>query len=146
MSRRQIQVIELGSLGLTRRQIGVRLGIDEDTVARHQSRAGVLLGVGDRAGIVGAAYRVGLLVRRPLPASVRVPSVTPRCASVLPMLALGRSNRQIGFALGVTEAAVNMRLRWLMRAFGAVNRASLVRAVIDAGVLSTDLELAGGTS
>ena len=143
MSRCQVEVIELGASGLTRAQIGRRLGVSGPTVTRYLARAAALLGAGNPAGLTGAAYRVGLLVRRPLPPSVRVPTVTDRCAAVLPLLARGRSNAQIGHTLGVTASAVNMRVRYLMRVFGAVNRASLVRAVIDAGILSTDLELIG---
>lgn len=144
MSRFQIQVIELVASGLTRAQIGRRLGVSGPTVTRYLARAAALLGAENPAGLTGAAYRVGLIGRRPLPASVRVPAVTDRCAAVLPLLARGRSNAQIGHVLGVTAAAVNMRVRHLMRVFGAVNRASLVRAVIDAGVLSVSLELTGG--
>jgi DNA-binding NarL/FixJ family response regulator len=58
---REVQVIALLCEGLTRAQIGEQLGLSTLTVKTHLARIGAVVGVGDRAGIVGACFRAGVI-------------------------------------------------------------------------------------
>lgn len=140
---RQFQVLDLAADGLMTRQVGVRLGISEDTAQRYLTRASLTLGVGEKAGMVGECYRLGVFVPRPLPPGVRRPVLACGLAPVLPLVARGRSNREIGAALGISAGAAGDRVRRLLRVFGAANRANLVRLAVDAGVLAVSLDLTG---
>lgn len=136
LTPREVRVLALAADGLSDRAIGSRLGVSEDTVGTLLSRVMARVGVSCRAGAVVVAYREGFLQRRP--ARVQVPRLSPETARALALVGAGRSNREIGLVLGIGERAASSRVCWLMRAFGAVNRANLVRAAVDAGVL-TDL-------
>jgi DNA-binding CsgD family transcriptional regulator len=64
ITARELQVLDLVSQGLTNAAIGRALGISEGTVKTHLSHVGAKFGCGDRAGLVGIAYRSGLLAVR----------------------------------------------------------------------------------
>lgn len=61
LSARELQVVELLADGLSNVEIGERLFLSELTVKAHLRRIGFKLGIGDRTGIVGTAFRSGLL-------------------------------------------------------------------------------------
>lgn len=61
LTTREISVVEAVSWGATNAEIARKLRISESTVKTHLRSAGVRLGVGDRAGIVGAAFRAGVI-------------------------------------------------------------------------------------
>jgi len=143
MSRLQLRILDMEADGLELAVIADRLGLPLIRVKRIQARAQSQLGTGSRAGMVGELYRTGVFVRRPVPSSVLLPVLTAVGVAPLPLVARGRSNAEIAAVLGITEAAANSRVRWLLRAFGASNRAHLVRLTVDAGVLSPLLNLVG---
>lgn len=139
LAPREVRVLGLVADGLSDRAIGSRLGVSEDAVGALLSRAMLRMGTSCRTGAVVVAYREGFLRR--CPARVQVPRMSPETTRVLGMVAAARSNREIGLALGIGEAAAGSRVRWLLRTFGAANRANLVKAAVDAGVLTQDLKL-----
>ena len=61
LSPRELQVVELLCADLTRAEIGERLGISIMTVKTHLGRITEVVGVGTRAGIVGACLRAGVI-------------------------------------------------------------------------------------
>lgn len=61
LSKRELQVLELVSQGLTNPQIGVTLGISPKTVARHRERIMSKLDIHSRAELVKFAIRTGLI-------------------------------------------------------------------------------------
>ena len=64
LTPRQLDVLAAASQGLTARQIGRRLRLEERTVTTHLSRIYVKLGVTNRVAAIGAAGRAGL-IRQP---------------------------------------------------------------------------------
>jgi DNA-binding NarL/FixJ family response regulator len=61
-----------------------------------------------------------------------LPSVTSRQAVVLRLVAVGRSNKQIAWELGVTERCAKDHVSRLLALFKVPNRAALAVASIDA--------------
>lgn len=64
---------------------------------------------------------------------------TTRQRRVLHMVAAGCLNKEIAQRMGISEGAVKKHLENLRRRYRAGNRASLVRAAIDAGHIRTSL-------
>lgn len=54
-------MLRLVAEGLSNRRIGEALGLSPLTVKTHLARAGLKLGIGDRAGMVAAAMRAGII-------------------------------------------------------------------------------------
>ena len=61
------------------------------------------------------------------------PNLTAREAEVLRLLVQGRSNREIGTALRISESTVKSHLARLMRKTGVLNRTALTMRALDAG-------------
>jgi len=64
------------------------------------------------------------------------PPVTPRQMQVLKMLAVGRSTREIGAELYLSEATVRNHIRGLLQAFGAHSQLEVLARARELGVLS----------
>lgn len=62
LSAREVEVLQLVSRGLSNRQVGSSLGLSALTVKSHLARIGRKLGNGDRAAMVAAAFRAGLVL------------------------------------------------------------------------------------
>ncbi|MBB4314287.1 LuxR C-terminal-related transcriptional regulator [Roseospira marina] len=58
------------------------------------------------------------------PPKAALPSLTRRQTEVLELLARGQTNKEIGRALGISEATVKTHVRVLVEALGAANRTS----------------------
>mgnify|MGYP000502941416 CR=1 FL=1 len=61
LSPREIDVIIAASRGATNPQIARQLRVSESTVKTHLWFAGIKLGASGRAGVVGAAFRAGVI-------------------------------------------------------------------------------------
>lgn len=61
LSDRELEILGLVAEGLSNAEIGRKLFIEAVTVKTHLSRMGKRMGCGDRAGMVGLAYRTGAL-------------------------------------------------------------------------------------
>jgi DNA-binding NarL/FixJ family response regulator len=61
LSAREVEVVSLVAEGLTNAGVAKRLGLSPLAVKVHLANIGDKLGNGDRAGIVGAAFRSGLM-------------------------------------------------------------------------------------
>jgi DNA-binding NarL/FixJ family response regulator len=59
---RQVEIVTLMARGLRRKSIATKLGISQNTVAEHISRACTKVGVEDREGLVGRIIEVLLEV------------------------------------------------------------------------------------
>ena len=124
--------------------------------------AEALLGSGDRAGAAeqagaahGVAVRLGAaplrkaveaLVRRgrldvDLPGAARTPDIsavlTPREAEVLGLLALGRTNRQVGKELFISEKTASVHVSNIIAKLGANGRTEAVAIAAQRGLLPT---------
>ena len=64
------------------------------------------------------------------------PSNTPRQMEVLKMLAAGRSTREIGRELYLSEATVRNHIRGLLQAFGAHSHVEVLARARELGILS----------
>jgi DNA-binding NarL/FixJ family response regulator len=60
---------------------------------------------------------------------------TPRERSVLRLVALGRTNRQVGDELFISEKTVSVHLSRIMAKLGATRRAEAVAIAYDRGLL-----------
>ncbi len=89
------------------------------------------------AELVRALVRRAREDRRELAPAKRgeVPSITPRQMEVLKMLAAGRSTREIGGELYLSEATVRNHIRGLLQAFGAHSQLEVLARAREAGVL-----------
>ena len=146
LAPRQLEVLDLVADGLTNAEIGQKLGISTLTVKQTLSDAAKRLGTGNRAGMVGAAYRWDLLAPSPLPAGVRLPELSVGAWAVLPLIARGLESKEIAAQLGITPVAADMRAKALMAEFGVGSRAHLVRVAVDAGALTPAGSLAPAVS
>ena len=61
LSQREIDVLTAVALGQSNKEIGVALGLSPLTVKSHLARISKKLGTGNRAGLVAAATRAGLI-------------------------------------------------------------------------------------
>jgi DNA-binding NarL/FixJ family response regulator len=61
LTARELEVLQAVSEGLTNRQVAARLGVAQDTVKTHLSRAMTKLGAADRTHAVAVLLRRGLL-------------------------------------------------------------------------------------
>lgn len=61
LTPREAQIIALVAEGLDNAEIGKRLYLSPHMVKHHIRRAGLRMGVTDRGGMVGLAYRTGVL-------------------------------------------------------------------------------------
>lgn len=130
---REIQVVRLVARGMTNPEIGAELGLSPVTVKQHLARVGTKLGVGDRAGIVGAAIRGGYLQ---VPVTRQVPDgFDESLFDVLVRVARGRSNQEIADELGLSFEAVRSRVRRLLAVLGVCSREEAVAAGIACGAL-----------
>jgi DNA-binding CsgD family transcriptional regulator len=66
----------------------------------------------------------------------RVDPFTPRERSVLRLVALGRTNRQVGEELFISEKTVSVHLTRIMSKLGAARRAEAVAIALDRGLLN----------
>lgn len=62
LSTREVEVLQLVSRGMSNRDVGRALGLSALTVKSHLARIGRKLGNGDRAAMVAAAFRAGLVL------------------------------------------------------------------------------------
>ena len=62
LSTREVEVLQLVSRGMSNRDVGQALGLSSLTVKSHLARIGRKLGNGDRAAMVAAAFRAGLVL------------------------------------------------------------------------------------
>jgi DNA-binding CsgD family transcriptional regulator len=63
------------------------------------------------------------------------PSITIRQRQVLALVAEGKENKEIAYALGISNQAVKFHLAALLRRMNASNRAALVRVAVELGEL-----------
>lgn len=123
---RQERIVIAGiARGHSTAQIARHLDISRFTIKSHLVRAGGRLGVRNRAGIVGAAYRTGILAGLK-PEPHRPVQLQPREAQVLFGMAYGLDNLTIGMELGLAEDTVKTYAKRLFRKLGAEDRAHAV--------------------
>lgn len=141
LTPRQFAALDLAADGLSADEIAARLGFSPWTVKPELERAGRALGARSRAGTVGAAYRLGVFSPRPPRELPRLPALEAREWEALVLFARGSTCAQAAERLGVSVDAATRMARRLVREFGAVGRANLVRVAVDWGVLTPGLEL-----
>jgi DNA-binding CsgD family transcriptional regulator len=127
----QLRVLDHLADGYTRAQTAARMYISPNTVMAHLSRASRKIGYSTQAGMVGYAYRTGLLRRAAGP----VVKLTARRTQVVWLVANGASNQAIADELSVDIETVKTLVRFAMRDLGARSRPHLVRCAVDAGAL-----------
>ncbi|GAA0229632.1 helix-turn-helix transcriptional regulator [Saccharothrix mutabilis subsp. mutabilis] len=86
----------------------------------------------DAVGLVARRARVALHAEA---ARSRVDPFTPRERSVLGLVALGRTNREVGEELFISEKTVSVHLTRIMAKLGASRRAEAVAIAFDRGLL-----------
>jgi DNA-binding NarL/FixJ family response regulator len=137
LNTREVQIIAGAARGHTNAQIASSIGLSPLTVKSHLTRIAARVGCGDRAGIVGLAYRKGWLVQLP-PEPRPVVQLKPDHLAVLDGMAQGLGNAEIGRRLFLSEEAVKSRARSLFDALGAHTRAHAVALGYQHGHLPLD--------
>ncbi len=61
LSEREVEVLALVAEGMRNKEIGAQMGLSDLTVKSHLARIARKLGTGDRAGMVGAGMRAGII-------------------------------------------------------------------------------------
>ena len=129
--------------GLTDEQIAAALGLDLLEVREVIERLEGLVGVGGRTArpaIVAYGYRTGLLsALAPEPARPLGAWLTPRRLAVLLLVAQGRTDQQIADTMGCTRSAASTTVHFLIRRFGAYDRAHTVALAGQQGLLEQPL-------
>jgi len=107
-----VEVLALLAQGLSNAALGRRLGVTELTVKSHLKRIGAKLGCTDRAGMVGIAYRTGVLrvpdapaAARPSPAEALIAELN---AELLAMARMLIANQPLGMARVAALRAVRL--------------------------------------
>lgn len=130
---REMQVVQLVARGRTNPEIAVGLGLLPKSVSNDLARIAAKLGIGDRAGIVGAAIRCGYLqvpVARDVPAGF-----DEELFDVLVRIARGRTNGQIAAELRMSPESAKYRVRKLLAVLGVASREEAVVAGVACGAL-----------
>jgi two-component system, NarL family, response regulator len=144
-----IQVLrELGSLGHRRPRVIIMTSFDSDHAVCQAVRAGAkafLQKMADPQQIREAVRRVArgesffppdIGVR--LLESMSKPQLSPREIEVLEQLANGKSNREIGTALSITEATVKHHVKSILKKLDAVCRAEAISIALKRGWLQVN--------
>lgn len=131
---REIEVLDLASRGLADPQIARGLGLSQRTIREHLTRLYSKLEVRNRAAAVAAGFRLGLLAPGPA-AVVGAPSLKPRLAPLLLLIAVGMRDEEIAAERSSTLPVVRYRVRELRKALGAVSREHAVRLAVEGGLL-----------
>ena len=61
LSNRELEVLKLVAEGYGNKEIAKKLGLSFYTVKSHLARMSKVMGTGDRAGMVGRAFRKGII-------------------------------------------------------------------------------------
>lgn len=133
LESRTRRVIELIAAGVSRVDTADLLGVSESTVSREVDRAchTLLVRWNDHAGLVDAAIREGVIS---LP--VLAPSRLEKdLVDTLKLMARGCTNSEIGSELWLSVDAVKSRVKRILRALNAVNRAHAVAIGWQCGIL-----------
>lgn len=130
---REMQVVQLLARGKTNPQMAVELDLSPVTVKQHVARLCAKFGVGDRAGIVGAAIRGGHLH---VPVTGQVPpGFDEGLFDVLVRIARGMTNEEIGLELFLGYESVKSRVHRLLVVLGVRCREEAVAAGVACGAL-----------
>jgi DNA-binding CsgD family transcriptional regulator len=142
--------MDLASHGWATVQIARGLGVSPRTVTGCLSGLFAALGVPNRAAMVAAGFRLGLLSPEPWRGRPRLDPSIQWLAPLLPLIALGRTDVEIAERFGCGAPTLRSRLFRLRELLGARDRGHAVRRGVEAGLLvvSPDgarLVLAGST-
>lgn len=133
MTARERQVLRLVVDGQTNREIARSLVVTQETVNTYVKRLYKKTGTHSRAELIGRLFR-----------EKRVPVqgggscsilLSMRELQVVSQLSQGRSNAEIGEALGIEEATVKSHLSRIARKLGTGRRGGMVTAAYRGGVL-----------
>jgi DNA-binding NarL/FixJ family response regulator len=131
----------LGAMGLISARSGRRYGAEDVALAEGLAHCAALA-LNNARHRASEVELVRELVRRASegkrvisPLRKEAPQVTPRQMEVLKMLSSGRSTREIGRELYLSEATVRNHIRGLLQAFGAHTQLEVLARTREPGVI-----------
>ncbi len=131
----------LGAMGLISARSGRRYGAEDVALAEGLAHCAALA-LNNARHRASEVELVRELVRRASegkrvisPLRKEAPQVTPRQMEVLKMLSSGRSTREIGRELYLSEATVRNHIRGLLQAFGAHTQLEVLARAREPGVI-----------
>jgi len=132
----------LGAMGLISARSGRRYGTDDVALAEGLAHCAALA-LNNARRQASEVELVRELVRRTReeqrvisPPRKEAPQITPRQMEVLKLLSSGRSTREIGRELYLSEATVRNHIRGLLQAFGAHSQLEVLARARELGVLT----------
>jgi DNA-binding NarL/FixJ family response regulator len=142
LTARELQVLAGLARGKDNTVIGQDLGLKRLTIKTHIARISRKAQAGHTSGIIGHAYRTGLL--RGLAPEPRPPVyLTGRERQVLDGMARGQSNAEIGRELFLAEETIKSHAQRLFRKLQAHGRTHAVALGYQHGYLKAPAETAG---
>lgn len=135
LTRRELEVLGHLADGLTTAEIAAALFLEDDTVRTHRARMYGKTGAANGAALVALAFRRGLLRPRPKPSAALVTPLPEKLAELLPLIAAGYTDEQIGRRLSLSVDGVKSRMRRLRGRLDAHTRTHVVRRAIEAGLM-----------
>jgi DNA-binding NarL/FixJ family response regulator len=137
LTRREKLVLAGFARGLSYNQIAQRLGVSRTTVERDRRYAAIRLGCpGERAALVGEAYRRGLLADLPREQRPDLKRPSARRMDVLLRLADGMTYPQIAAELGLTMHTIRTTVHHLYQHLGVRSRAQAVAVGVQYGLIA----------
>ncbi|MFJ5532401.1 LuxR C-terminal-related transcriptional regulator [Streptomyces sp. NPDC093261] len=132
-TERQLTILTQLALGHGNIKAGRAAGVSADTVKRDIQRMYAATGIRTRPGLVGWAYRAGLVPRL---YADRAPVTLPRRrAQILDLVARGKHNRAIARELYLTPDTVRTHINLLFKDLDAHSQAQAVALGYEFGLL-----------
>jgi len=86
-------------------------------------------------GVYSGQLSIPSAVGARLAARVRAPKLTKRETEVTSLMVAGKSNKEIGASLGVTEGTVKVHIGRILKKLGAAGRTEAIRKALERGIV-----------
>jgi len=85
--------------------------------------------------VYGGQRSIPSAIGAQLAAHMQAPKLTKRETEVTTLMAAGKSNKEIGVSLGVTEGTVKVHTRRIFKKLGAAGRTDAIRKALERGIV-----------
>lgn len=128
LTRREREVLEFASTGMSNPELATRLFVTEQTIKFHLSNVYRKLGVSNRTAAANILKNVSE-VDRLAEQDSSLETLTRKERSVLTLMSQGKTNRQCADLLGVTDQTIKFHLNNTFEKLGVRNRTEAAKLV-----------------